>query len=47
MDLKIFLIESLYLPHDGKNTEKNLAIFFGTPNRKTLILAYIWTGSVL
>ena len=46
-DLKFFLIESLYVPHDRKNTQKNLAIFFGTPNRETLILAYIWTSSVL
>ena len=46
-DLNFFLIKSLYLPHDRKNMQKNLAIFFGTPNREKLILTYIWTGSVL
>ena len=27
-DLKFFLIESLYLPHDGKNTQKKFSDFF-------------------
>ena len=46
-NLKFFLIESLYLPHDRKNTHKKSDDFFWYPKSRKTDLPDIYTGSVM
>ena len=44
-NLNFFLIESLYLPHDGKNTQKNRTIFLVPEIAKNRFARYLYRFS--